>query len=45
MAGRLAGSVEHCSDRLVRHLTRQSALQLNHLSVGDPSGRRGCASP
>jgi hypothetical protein len=39
--GRLAGSVEHRSDCLVRHLVRQSAHQLNHLHIGGPSRLAG----
>ena len=33
---RLAGSVEHGGNRLVRHLARQSAHKINNLGVGSP---------
>ena len=37
VAGRLAPSVEHCGDRLVRHLARQGAHKLDDITVGAPA--------
>jgi hypothetical protein len=42
--GRFAGSIEQRRDRLVGHLARQSANQINHLHVGGPSRLTGAVA-
>jgi len=45
VTGRLAGSVEHRGDCLVRHLARQGTNEVDYLHIGSPSRLAGAVSP